>query len=101
MAKFRKDRTCNCPAYKFPHRFGGGACSGAQEICMSCGDECREARVDFGIGPYEYWGDRGVHHDYANVSDCCEAEVYRISEQYRPQFDNKALLAELQAKKEK
>lgn len=72
--------TCRCPAYPFPHRHGGGKCSGAQEICMGCGDACREVREDFGIGPYEYAGARGVHHDYHWVSDCCEADVYKISE---------------------
>lgn len=28
-----------------------------------------------GIGPYEFWGARGVHHDWQMLSPCCEAEV--------------------------
>lgn len=29
MRKARKgEYTCNCPAYRFPHRFGGGKCTG-------------------------------------------------------------------------
>jgi hypothetical protein len=31
--------------------------------------------VDNGIGPYEFWGSKGVHHDYCMESDCCEAAV--------------------------
>lgn len=30
MRPVRKgEYTCNCPAYHFPHRFGGGRCSGS------------------------------------------------------------------------
>jgi len=44
-------------------------------ICDSCGEPCTATVVDNGIGPYEFWGSRGVHHEYATVSPCCEAEV--------------------------
>lgn len=30
--------TCNCPAYSFPHRFGGGCCNG-WHIVEQCFDQ--------------------------------------------------------------
>ena len=80
----RSTETCRCPAYTFPHRFGGGTCSGAQVICSSCANECREVKVDFGVGPYEYGSDHGVHTDIHMASDCCEVDVYKISEDGSP-----------------
>jgi len=44
-------------------------------ICEECGGECTAVEKDFGIGPYEFWGDRGVHVDMRLVSPCCEANV--------------------------
>ena len=44
-------------------------------ICSSCGHECEVVTVDNGIGPYEFWGQRGVHHDYAAGSNCCGEPV--------------------------
>jgi hypothetical protein len=44
-------------------------------ICDSCGEGCTATVIDEGIGPYEYWGSKGVHHAYATVSPCCNAEV--------------------------
>ena len=44
-------------------------------ICDECGLECESTTQDNGIGPYEFWGERGTHHDYAEVSPCCGAEV--------------------------
>ena len=29
--KKRKQETCHCPAYKFPHRYLGGKCADEQE----------------------------------------------------------------------
>jgi hypothetical protein len=77
-------RPCNCPAYPFPHRWGGGKCSGNRYVCTSCAQECYVKREDFGIGPYEYAGAPGVHHCYADVSDCCEADVYDYWEDNLP-----------------
>lgn len=48
-------------------------------------------KVDFGYGPYEYGSIRGVHHAYAMVSDCCEAEVYKIHEDNVPLFSVRGL----------
>lgn len=75
---------CRCPAYPFPHRRSGGACSGHSTVCKSCGEACTPKREDFGIGPYEYAGAPGTHHDWATVSDCCEAEVYDYHEDNAP-----------------
>ena len=44
-------------------------------ICSHCGHECDLIEVDNGIGSYEFWGARGVHHDYDAVSDCCGEPV--------------------------
>jgi hypothetical protein len=44
-------------------------------ICDSCGEFCRATVIDEGIGPYEFWGSKGFHHDYVTCSPCCNAEV--------------------------
>jgi len=44
-------------------------------ICTCCGDQCEGMLVDEGIGSYEYWGAKGVHHDWVCVSRCCEAPI--------------------------
>lgn len=49
-------------------------------ICESCGEACTARVVDMGIGAYEYWGAREVHHDYQVVSPCCDAEVVKGGE---------------------
>jgi hypothetical protein len=43
--------------------------------CSACKQECVETAVDFGIGPYEFHGTRGVDRNVQVVSDCCESEV--------------------------
>jgi hypothetical protein len=43
--------------------------------CKECGKECTGKQVDEGIGPYEFWGAPGVHHDWVTLSDCCDADV--------------------------
>lgn len=54
--------------------------------CFECGKPGSAHIEDFGIGPYEYWGAKGVHHDYQPVSDCCEAEVDGFEER-EPDYD--------------
>ena len=44
-------------------------------ICDCCGHEAEPVKVDMGIGPYEFWGARGVHHDYQTVTKCCEVNA--------------------------
>jgi len=36
--------------------------------CRFCKRNVRIGQRDCGIGAYEYWGHRGVHHDWR---DCC------------------------------
>jgi len=70
--------TCRCPAYPFPHRAGGGACharDGWGPVCTACLRPCTVEVQDVGRGPYECWGERGVHTERAPVSACCGAEV--------------------------
>ena len=43
--------------------------------CSACHKPATARQMDFGIGPYEYWGCRGFHHDLQWASPCCEAEV--------------------------
>ena len=33
MAKKREQETCNCEAYPFPHRLGGGKCEAEEWFC--------------------------------------------------------------------
>lgn len=44
-------------------------------FCDECGEEATGVPVDFGIGPYEFWGSREVQEDWRIVSPCCEADV--------------------------
>lgn len=44
-------------------------------VCASCGRVCKPTVVNFGIGPYEFWGQRGVDSNKQVVSDCCEDEI--------------------------
>lgn len=43
--------------------------------CSCCQKECKGKTIDEGIGHYEFWGEKGIHHDYVTVSDCCEEEI--------------------------
>lgn len=45
MKRIRRQLTCQCSAYSFPHRFGGGSCNGLsvvektwseQSFCKNC-----------------------------------------------------------------
>lgn len=74
--KQRHTEVCYCSAYKFPHRAGGGKCQGPGELlCSACGEVAEGTSVDFGIGAYEYWGQRGVDRNVQWVSRCCEATL--------------------------
>lgn len=52
MKMKRKQYTCRCPAYDFPHRFGGGKCTGISEVqkCWENKIYCRQciAFSDYG-----------------------------------------------------
>lgn len=43
--------------------------------CAHCNKECIGVAVDNGIGSYEYWGSKGVHHQIDIESNCCNAQV--------------------------
>jgi hypothetical protein len=45
-------------------------------ICGHCGENCNVVEIDEGIGPYEYWGAKSVHHDFVKVSDCCHEDFH-------------------------
>lgn len=70
---------CNCPAYKFPHRAGGGKClvGTGVNVCSECGNECDVVTVDEGVGSFDFWGEKGIDEKLVEVSSCCEAEVIR------------------------
>jgi len=44
-------------------------------LCTCCGEKCVVIVQDFGIGAYEYWGQRGTDVQLKAVSGCCEAEA--------------------------
>jgi len=44
-------------------------------VCSECGLTCEGKTMDFGIGPYEYWGANYVDTQLALVSHCCEAPM--------------------------
>lgn len=44
-------------------------------ICSDCGMSCEVVAVDNGIGAYEFWGDRGIHHEWVDGSSCCGEAV--------------------------
>ena len=39
--------------------------------CNDCKQDCDIVFEDYGIGPYEYWGARGVHKDYRATCSVC------------------------------
>ncbi len=46
-----KQITCNCSAYNFPHRLGGGKCSGsewAESYFMTVGECCKQCNCNNG-----------------------------------------------------
>jgi hypothetical protein len=63
-------------------------------ICSECGKDCEAVVVDEGIGPYEFWGNRGVDVALEVYSDCCEATVIKsngtVYDAYDAQCDREA-----------
>mgnify|MGYP001586084147 CR=1 FL=1 len=49
-------------------------------FCGECKHPCKAKVFDYGIGPYEFWGQRCVDTRESLVSDCCEASVYTDEE---------------------
>jgi hypothetical protein len=48
---------------------------GTYGYCAQCECNVHSARVDFGIGAYEYWGSKEVHHDWREVCPKCEGDL--------------------------
>lgn len=48
--------------------------------CGVCGKECSSHWEDDGIGPYEFWGQKGNQSVTVLVSDCCDGDVYENEE---------------------
>lgn len=45
-------------------------------LCSDCGKECEVIWIDVGIGPFEFWGAKGVDRSFQCVSLCCEAPMH-------------------------
>lgn len=43
--------------------------------CSECGEECQGKWENQGIGPYEFWGQKGNDVRMVFVSDCCSADL--------------------------
>lgn len=44
-------------------------------FCSECHKPCAGEEVDFGIGPYEFWGATGVDSCVMEVSECCMGDL--------------------------
>jgi hypothetical protein len=51
-------------------------CGFLDPYCSECKNPCEPTIVDFGIGSYEFWGQRGNDTNRQWVSNCCEAEMH-------------------------
>lgn len=89
--------TCDCAAYKFPHRLGGGACQREDEsgaYCRDCGSQDIGAE-DFGIGAYEFWGRKGVHREVGPIClNCDSADIGKAEDWYADMADQAACYAD-------
>lgn len=62
-------------------RYGTGFCS-------YCDARVSAHIEDHGIGPYEFWGERGTHHDYVPCCDICGESVEDYDEDdYEPEYN--------------
>ena len=52
------------------------------EFCAECREECQGNWVDFGIGSYEFWGQKCHDSRWGYASTCCEAEVIKNGRLY-------------------
>ena len=85
---------CFCAAYRFPHRPGGGQCEAgvtrvkdrdwwltghyrvmASSLCADCRLPATTKHMDLGYGTTEFWGHVSTHHDWQEVTTCCEARL--------------------------
>jgi len=79
-------RVCNCPAYGWPHRKGGGRCiwsaRNTEPTCVECGRACLAEVVR--LEPEEISPHELPIPTEAVVSDCCGAEVVCEGERLGP-----------------
>lgn len=54
--------------------------SGRTVWCLDCGQYVDTVTLDDGIGHYEYWGARGVHHAYYEACPKCEGNNFSDEE---------------------
>lgn len=64
--------------------------SGCEGICTVCGELVTTTTRDEGIGSYEYWGSRGVHHEYVVGSPCHDADVVEGGQKFLGQYTHTA-----------
>lgn len=43
--------------------------------CPTCQKQIDSVMQDNGIGPYEFWGQQGTHHDWVEVCPECEEDA--------------------------
>lgn len=48
--------------------------------CVGCKSWVMPVERDHGIGPYEYWGSLGVHHDWRTECPECDGEQFETCE---------------------
>jgi hypothetical protein len=47
--------------------------------CCGCEKNVTVERRDHGIGAYEYWGSRGVHHDWQDTcTECGDTNIEEV-----------------------
>lgn len=89
MKLSQEDLVCGCEMEAGPHVAGHGDCQGNPQsynppFCGACGQEDSGHVQDFGIGPYEFWGQKGVDTRLEWVSTCCDAPLYAEREMLTP-----------------
>ena len=55
-------------------------------ICGKCEKICEKMEVDEG-GWEEFWGAKVWHHQYTDVSNCCQDDCYTLKEWIRNGWD--------------
>lgn len=56
--------------------------------CPNCDERVSAHIEDQGIGPYEFWGANGTHHNYVPVCNTCESPVEDYDEDdYEPEYN--------------
>ncbi len=60
-----------------------------EPYCSECNEPNDGENMDFGIGSYEFWGQRGCDTNIQFVSTCCEAvlKCNGVEVEYEPPFE--------------